>query len=367
MRLSVLLLYLSLAMGCDQAAPLPRQKGEPKSFRVELSAVAPLRPQRPTHLTVSPGGELYYVQEQSVGEDTVFALAPGKSPTATPLTSRAILAAMDQREGATGNIQSIVFDPSAAPSRLLFYFSGGTRKANLAAIGAVNLQTGKIDILHDTAAIERDSGLGASLAFARGTLVVSGGKFWIYLRHDSTAAVFCMPLMQAGRLPLSGVRIAKVTAGAETLQLNHEEIAAASGPGESLLLTDRWSGALWQVDPSGKAQMLENLVALPGNISVFAADTEGDIAGIFGDGNMIEPRVQARTDPAVLNQPLPVLLYRRKGKRYETGREDWRTPPNFALYALRPESLAYDFPGESWITFDSSSGQILRLRLTPVW
>src|SRR5438445_767165 len=104
---------LTAALACDrstssQDSSIKSALPPPKPDSAELTTVVPLIPRRPTHLTVSPQGNLYYVQElpaadrmhtttssvESGGGDMLFVAGEGDLPRATQLSSTNILAAM---------------------------------------------------------------------------------------------------------------------------------------------------------------------------------------------------------------------------------------------------------------------------------
>lgn len=355
----------AMAISCDEPAPVVSRPSEPQAYRVEVSSVAPLKPQLPTHFEVASAGEIFYVQERPDGDDVVFELASGLAPRPTALTSRAVVAAFDPREPASGNIHSIVNDPSARRRGLIFYFNGGTRRKMLSGLGKVDLERGEIRLLATQDDLASASDLGNSLALARGTVAVSGPNLWLFLRHDASSALFYAPLSGLGGGNLRLTLIQKIQAGNEALTLNHEEIDLSAGPEGSILLTDRWSGALWRVDTEGRATLVENLVALPENIATFGMDWKGNYASILGEGEAIEPRVEGRTNPAALSEAAPVFFHLRGKKRFEIGRDNWQTPSGFAMFSLRANRLSHDAATDTWLTHDAASGELLRLKLVP--
>ena len=66
---------------------------------------------------------------------------------------------------------------------LWFYFVGGKGARVRACIGQFNPLTQSITIVFDTRAIQRLSGMGASIELARGQLVPVGPLMYLLLRH----------------------------------------------------------------------------------------------------------------------------------------------------------------------------------------
>ncbi|MDB5322107.1 MAG: hypothetical protein JWN40_3738, partial [Phycisphaerales bacterium] len=186
MRLAAAGLVLIAILGCDREspAPAPTPKRTP-TLGVEIQRVTPLPPDRRTHIAPSGNGQAFWVQEAESGRETVFAISEGGLPVATKFANSTVLETLGNPE-ARGSIQSLAV---GADGKLYFYFSGGKKRQLIAAFGCYSPETGKTQILADTAALARDSRLGDSLALARGSIVRVGEVLWLWLRHDDAYAL----------------------------------------------------------------------------------------------------------------------------------------------------------------------------------
>jgi hypothetical protein len=171
MRTVASCLLIIAILGCRRETPAPIPK-RPPVLGVEITRVTPLPPDRPTHVTATGSGQVFWVQEAEGGQrETVFSMSEGGLPAATKLSNSTILEAMGHGD-ARGSIQSLSV---GADGKLYFYFTGGTKKQLLAAFGSFSPENGKTQILSDKTALARDSRLGASLALARGSMSSGSG------------------------------------------------------------------------------------------------------------------------------------------------------------------------------------------------
>src|SRR5688500_18494710 len=149
------LLLIALISSCDRA-PAPVATTSPASeptFQLDLKPLTPLLPNRLTHLAVDPLGNVYWVQESDRRDDTLFVIGEGEIPRATQLSAATIAAAMG-KPAARGNIHGVASGPAG---EIYFYFFGTLERQTLAAFGRYTPKNAGIQILADTAAIDRKS------------------------------------------------------------------------------------------------------------------------------------------------------------------------------------------------------------------
>lgn len=367
-------LFLPL-IGCDRAAPAPpttastsptsasptQSKLPPVgALQCQLSVVAPLVPKRLTHLTIDPSSNVYFLQETEDSTDTMFIIGAGDVSNAMPVSARGILAAMDLK--GTGNIQSIA---AAADGNIYFFFAGGNAKQTIACLARFETRTGLIRILAREKALADKSGMGDSLVLARGALVSAGKTIWLWLHHPDGSAMFNL---RPGEFPSDGeIELPNPTAIRSedgTLNMTRGQPRLSPGQGDSILLVDTFSAALWKIDQTGRADVIQTLVGLPMALSSPGINPLGDSMMFAAASEPIPPGVEQRIAPVNIETHYPALLYLRDGVITPIARDDIRGDPMFPLYSMQLEQLLYEPGRDSWIGYDSSSGQIVRLRLS---
>jgi hypothetical protein len=80
---------------------------------------------------------------------------------------------------------------------------------------------------------------------------------------------------------------------------------------------------------------------------------------------LIEPRVDQRVAPVDVDTHYPSLLVLRNGVFTPIARDDILADPSFPVYTMQLEQTLYEPGRDTWIGYDSSSGQIVRMRLEP--
>jgi hypothetical protein len=258
-----------------------------------------------------------------------------------------------------------------------FFFVGGTRRQNSAALGRYSPQSGEVQILADADALASASGMGASISLARGDVIAAGNRIWLWLRHEDAAALFRLDTQDtAGGGPVKLSRPLEhlsMPAGEERLDFRREQYRLAGAPDGSLLLTDAYTGALWRIDPGAREpRVIHTLVGLPSDLTA-AAMTDDGAAYLFAtESPAIEGIVSSRLEPIEANVGAPALLRidvqlpgSAKGLTI-LGREDLRAAGReFPTYALRMNSLVAERTRGTLLGYDSSSGHLLRIRLIP--
>jgi hypothetical protein len=370
-RLALLLAVLVTVLGCDRSAPAPAPAPSTQSqpppqpvefgpFQCDVSVVAPLLPRRATHLTIDPSSNIYYLQETPDGGDTLFIIGADGVSNALPLSARSVLVTMDEK--GTGNIQSIA---AGADRDIYFFFSGGTTRKTVACFGRFETRTGLIRILAREKELARASDMGASLALARGSLVRAGSTIWLWLHHSDDAMMFNLrpgDFPREGEISLPQPTMIRSADG--TLNLTRDELRISPGASDSIFVVDTFTAALWRIDLTGRADIAQTLVGLPKLLSTAAANGQGDIALFAAPSDPIEAHVTQRIAPVDVETHFPSLLMFRDGQISAIPRDDFHTESGFPLYSMQLDSLLYEAGRDSWIGYDSASGQIVRLRLS---
>ncbi len=374
--LAATVVFLIFSSACDQSPRTIADSTEsqsttapaPKAYVANLSVLTPLLPRRPVHLAVDPPGNLWFVQETDDGDDVTFIAGATEAPRATRLTSANVLAAAGAASTDRANIQSIA---SGANGEIYFYLQGGGKRNSIACFGRFAPRTGAIQILAGTSQLQSETGLGASIELARGTVVVPQSGRWLTLlvRHTDAAAMFRIDfrkLPPSGAMSALGTPINELHAPGETLSLTRADIELACGPAESILILDTWGGALWRIAPGNDVSALCSIVGISKQLSLPAASRDGQITLFAGDGEPIQPHVKQRIEPVDLELRYPSLLMLDgpKASQFQVvSRDDIRAPGGFAMYATQLQQLIYEPTRDSFVGFDSASGQIVRIKL----
>jgi len=365
------MLALGVIVGCDRggqsAAPAPAMQSQASAkpaplaaMECEISSIVPLLPRRVTHIAVDPSSNLFDVQESTDGADTLFIIGSDGVSNALPLSARAILIAMDEK--GSGNIQSIAV---GSDGNVYFYFGGGTMRKTVACLGRFETRTGVIRILARENELAEKSGMGDSLALARGELAPAGRTLWLYLHHTDDAVMFNLrpgEIARQGEILLPTPTTIRSADG--TLNLTQAGLKLSAGPGDLALVLDVATTALWSIDLTGRADVLQTLVGLPKQLSSAAANSMGDIALFAAPSEPIEPRVQQRIVPADVDTHYPSLLILRGGQISAIPRDDFHAAPGFPLYSMQLDQLIYDAGRDSFVGYDFASGQLVRLRIS---
>jgi hypothetical protein len=363
------------APGCDQRPPAGNDAPEappPPRYAAEISVVTPLAARRATHVAVDPAGNIFFVQESDDGNDVMFVAGANDVSRATALSSSNILSAAGAAPGETGNIQSIAAGPAG---EIYFYFLGGGKRNTVACFGRFIPRNAAITILATNDQLQTASGMGRSIELARGTTVTAGKLVWLLLRHTDQAALFHVEprRVRQDQEQILGDAITKLRTAEGELPLTRPDIDLAPGHPDdgSVLLSDLWSGAIWNVDATGNASVLCSLVGLSRSLSLPATTNTGPIVMFAAAGDAIIPHVPQRIDAVKidgLSYPA-VLMLQPGGNLTAIARDDIRGPAGLPLRAIAFQQLVYEparsgpRSGESFIGFDAASGQILRLRI----
>lgn len=363
MRVHVLFIALLFVVaGCDRPSSRSTTVQLPKRPIAQVTPLTQLEPNRAAHVAVDTLGNVFYSLETERGNDGVVVVAENGTPRATQLTSANILAAMGESVGGSGTIQDLVAGPDGA---VWFYFLGGKGRSLRACVGQFLLRNESIQIVFDTRPLSHLSGMGDSIGLARGTLLPAGNMMRLLLRHTDSWALFSFDnrrVMRGIQLQLDRPFV-KVWSDDQELDLTRDRYVMSPGVGENMLLLDRATGMMWQVDPIGRATVRILLTGLPSELSRPVV-IKGDHLMIFAAES---PRIEADvTAPLGTNLPrtsYPALLDIAADKITAIGRDDLRVYSGFPVYAIRIHELVAA-PDGSLIGYDLGSGQLLRIRLT---
>jgi len=355
----------AIACGCDRQPPAqtpPTAQKPASGMAVEIQGVTPLLPDRRTHVAPTGTGQIFWVQESpdAGGRETVFSLTEGGLPGATAFSNTAVLEAMGEREGGRGSLQSLAIGPEGDA---YFFFAGQTRRKLLAALGAFSPATGQTRILADAAALRDASGMGNTLALARGSILRgTGPRTWLWLRHDHGFVLLSLETGPSGpalRRVFDRVR----PADNETLDLvSSRDDLLSSGDGWVYL--DRTRGRLWRIGPMGEATTLADVSDLPRAVSAPATDERGRLTLFAPDGPpFVEPPDEPAAAPAPQAIDLPAWVTLDADRRTVLARSKFRAPSKFNLRALAFPEIVRD--RSSWLGYDTQTGELLRIRVVP--
>jgi hypothetical protein len=322
--------------------------------------VAPLPPDRRTHVAPTKTGQLFWVQESPDpgGHETVFSLTDGGLAGATAFSNASVLDALGER-GGRGSIQSLAIAPDGD---LYFFFAGDNRRKLLAALGVFSPPTGRTRVLADASVLRDASGLGNTLALARGTILRGNGtRSALWLRHDHGFALLTFepggdPTKIATRRAFDRVR----APDGESVELVSpaEDLAAV---GDAWVYLDRRRGRVWRIGAGGDATALADVSDLPKAVTAPAADERGRLVMFAPDGPpFVEPRVDPLAPPPKVTN-FPAWVFLDGERRAVLGREKFQI-------ADRPDARGLAFPQlfrdrSSWVGYDAPTGELLRLKV----
>ena len=363
---ALLLLLLSLAGGCDddaQNAAAPATPAEP-TLELDMKPLTPLLPNRPTHATVDRLGNVYWVQETDRGDDAMFVIGEGGIPRATQLSVQTIASLLGVGDGARGNIHGIA--AAAGPGGdIYFYFIGRAGRSTIACIGTFTPKTEKVRVLADTEAVAAATGMGRSLALARGSVVSAGGSVWIWLRHTDNWAMFHI---DPTKLPTTGpARLTRVFERVlfegKPLELTREELEISGAPGGGIFLLDVPHAQLLKITPDGKAELVRSLIGLPSVLSTPSVDAEQNLVLFAANADLIGIKAGDPTAPRI-KATFPALLIFKRDRVVTIERDHMNVYPGFAVFGTRLRQLVPHDVEKGWISYDAGSGELLRIKVT---
>jgi hypothetical protein len=276
---------------------------------------------------------------------------------------------------ARGNIQAIATAPSG---EIYFYFLGTQGRKSLACFGLFSPKSSVIRVLSDTEALSSATGMGASLPLARASIVSDATNVWLWLRHSDASAVFRFDprgIAKAGPIKLKrAFESAKL--GDQPLALTRDDYEISLAPEGTLFLLDLFAARILRLQPDGTATVVMSVVNLPSELSTPTTDRAGHLllfaADVRADGqrcDLIRPKTVEDAGQLKLDTSYPAMLIfdmRSGGERKliaKIERDNIAAYPGFPVYHLRLEELVPHPREEAWISYDSGSGELLRLKI----
>lgn len=350
---------------CDDAPRTGRMVVVPKKKVAHIKAMTQLQPNRPTHVSIDQLGNVIYTVETERGLDGAMIVGESGLPRATTLTSVNILAAMGETEtiGGSGAIQDLA---TGSDGLIYFYFVGGKGRTIRACVGRYDARRQVITILVDTENLMKRSGMGDSIALARGVLLPGAGhRMGLWLRHFDGWAMFHFDIRRiAPYVDPEFVRsYTKVIDEIQELRLSQTRYEFSPGPGSDLFLTDSMTGTLWQVDPTGKATVRALLTGLPADLSLPLATGENQILLFAADAAPIEGEIPEMLRRSIPRATYPALIQLEAAEMTAIDRNDLRAFGGFPVYAMRIHEMKRA-PDGSLIAHDQASGQLMRITIT---
>jgi hypothetical protein len=354
-----------LAAGCErQAGSAASGPQDPEGPPLQFALVAPLAAGRRTHVLCQGPGKLYWLQEGPDGDDTLVAAEEGKPASATRLTTERVTEALGEPE-ARGNIESVAL---GAGDNVFFYYSGLAGRRVVAGLGIYSLESHRLRMLADTAAIQATARMGEALPLARGMLLATtspyGPRMWLWLRHkDGGLLLQFDPISAVAGGPASlSQPMERVYAQASELKLTGDGDDLAAAEDGTLFYLDRREGNLWRINDMGTATLVQSLLGQPRAITPPAPDARGRVFLLEGESAPMTASGEHAEVESPAQGNFPVLLVVEGGKLTPFAYDAQAWPSTLPLSGVQPTLLVNERPGRTWITYDAKSGQLLRVR-----
>jgi hypothetical protein len=360
---------MAIGGACDRRSSAPTTlPARSVVLELELKPLSPLLPNRPTHAAADALGNVYWVQEESDrGDDTLFVIGEGDIPRATELTAGNIGAALGATTDARGNIQAIAMGPGGD---IYFFFLGTQGRRSLACLGIFSPKTSATRVLANFDDLAKATGMGQSLALARASIVGDAKNVWVWIRHTDASAVF---RINPRNLPRDGpIKLAKAFESArlegQPLSLTREEYEISIAPEGMLFLLDLFAGRILKIKPDGTASVVRSVVNLPTALSTPTTDRAGHLLIFAGNSDkLIPPKTVEDAGQLKLETTYPAMLIfdsaseARKVTSIE--RDNIAAYPGFPVFGMKLDALVPHARDEAWISYDSGSGELLRLKI----
>ena len=262
---------------------------------------------------------------------------------------------------------------------IFFYFLGTQERKSLACFGLFTPRTSGIRILADGEALGSATGMGASLPLARASIVSDTKDVWLWLRHSDGSAMFHF---DPRGIPRQGpIKLAKAFETArlndQPLALTREDYEISLAPEGTLFLLDLFAGRVLQINADGTAKVVTSVVNLPNALSTPTTDRAGHLL-IFAGGvdekgqhaELIPPKTVEDAGELKLETSYPsMLIFDLSGGNPDDRRvsaierDNIQAYPGFPVYRMRLQYLLPYPKDEAWISYDSGSGELLRLKI----
>lgn len=346
---------------CDRAPTAVKPTPPPVRPSAHLSVVCQIPPNRTTHVVVDLLGNVLYTSETERGLDGMMIVGETGLPRATELTSVNILSAMGETAGGSGTIQDLAVGPDGM---IYFYFVGGKGRTIRACIGRFEVRRQAITIAIDSEKLIRQSGMGDSIALARGNLLPQGNRMSLFLRHFDGWALFHFDPQRISPIAQDPMTrsFTKVIGDTGEMRLTQTRYEFAPGPEQDLLLMDYQTGTLFQVDPTGNATLRAPLTGFPSDLSLPLKLKDNKLMIFAADSPPVAGEVTEFVRSSGARVTYPALLTIDGKKVTSLGRDDLRAYPGFPVYAMRIKELVQAKDG-TYVGYDQASGQLMRIQL----
>ena len=349
---------LLLVVGCSQPNPAPAtRESSAAPNAVLIDPIATLGANRLTHLASSSAG-LFFVQEEDGGGDHVRRLSDLDAPLDTGLSGLAIGRAIGHPL-VVGNIQALAADAN----RLYFFFAGADHGATVACAGWFDISTGNIQILADAAKLAQLIGSRQTLSICRPEMAASGNVVWLWLHSLAGSSFLHIDPTDANLATAISRPFDELTVDLVQPDFTHEDYAAGGGADGSLLIEDRWLGAMWQIAPRGHTLQIASLTSLPHGLSAPAEGADGKIAIFAAAGPAVVPREDSPHPPTIGAVNYPALLLYHDQQFDSFGQATLHGQADFPVAKLALSALVLSPDQSGWIAYDPPTGELFRLRL----
>lgn len=365
MRLLYYTLIALFLAGCDRA-PLPPSTRPPRAV-VEVRPLTPLLPRLATHLAVDSHANVYWNQESDPplpGGDLTFVMGQGGVPQSIAALQVDHLLATVHLSGHNGAIRSLAVGPDDALYVLFIVSRGPTLVFDVLRYVP---STGRLAIVLDTQHVMDASGLGQSLALAKGSLLGTRSNLWLWVRHTDGNAILKLTQSPDASFQASALSPAP-PAEADDLNFNSDDEDMTAAPDGALYYVDRTRGVLWRIAPDEGVTLAMSLTGVPKSITP-PAFRKGFLCFLTGVAEKFAitdlPLSHSSSPLAKLEAELPILL------EYDGGRHSLRSfdrsqmdaPANLPLRTLQPRQFFWNDSTGSFLVFDAATGEILQLRI----
>ncbi len=354
---------LGVCVGCEERVQPTARPVEPVGPTFET--LATLDAESPTVLAVDPAGGLWFTQQRSGRQGTVFYQANDGVPRRSGLSVETVRVALGVDE-LEGQFAGFIADDGG----VVFAFVGGAGAEPVVVVGRHDVAARRTSISIDTDRLAELTGFGGTIALAEATLMADGDEAWLWLRTpDRMRGLTFSPAKL--RDPLASVPVsvsmARVMLDFVELDLTRPGTRLTPGVGESLVLTHVETAAVYTLTPGERgvweATLLLDLGGLPERMTPPASDGRGGLAAWLPVGRQRPADVDRPYRPP-LTRGYPAVLVLQPGAEPTVWEADdfgdvlGRAAGELVFDALRPTGE----PG-NFVAYDEAGGDVIRLTL----
>ena len=356
--------------GCGEgnrpaAAPAPVAD----AGRVQFETLAVLPPDTPTLLS-GRGGVLWWSQRREGVPATVFRQGADGLPRRSGLDRAAVAAALGVRE-LDGEFAGLIADDGG----VIFAFAGVGDGRTVTALGRFDTESGRVRLAATADRLAELTGMGPSLALAEAALVGgdTGGVAWLWLRTpDQSAALRFDPAAlrdpAAAAVPLTR-DLVDVRTERLDLDLTAADAVLTPGPGGTLVLTRAEVEGVWLLAPTGggrwRGELILDLAELPRQTTPPASDGRGGAATWVPAAPPRRPDLTRTPTPPLTRQFPAVAVLRPDAEPVLWPADRMASPLNTTLAQLRPDVLRPAGEPGAMLTYDTATGDVLRITIPP--